>query len=167
MISKARAAAEYRFIHAKTPTMWGVTTIRLCLFIKQYIDEIQPVEILDYGCGKGQQYTDKRVHKLWKTKLPYLYDPYVEGFTKKPSTPEGFFDLVLCCDVMEHVFPDEVDEVLRQLFFYGKKVFLSIGTKPAVKKFSTGDNLHLTIQPEEWWLEKLQKYEGRYKAVFG
>ena len=155
MISKERLAFEYTRIHESTTTMSGRTTMKNKDLIKKVIDIEQTISVLDFGCGKGWQYTRQNVHKEWGIEMPHLYDPYVKGYQKLPSVGQHYYDLVLCVDVMEHILPEEVNETLYQLFFLGRAVYFHIDTKPAIKEFTDGTNFHVSLHNKEWWEKKL------------
>ena len=53
MIDKERLAKEYVWVHENTTTMSGRTTVRNKDKIKEVIDRVNPVNVLDFGCGKG------------------------------------------------------------------------------------------------------------------
>lgn len=100
---------------------------------------------LDYGCGKGGL----------KRALPDLdireYDPCVAG---KETLPEAA-DLVLCTDVLEHVEPDFLEEVLDHIKSVTRKyVMLAPSMVPAEKTLPDGRNAHLIIKPAAWWRQK-------------
>jgi len=166
MISKQRLAEEYKWVHKNTTTMSGRTTVKNSDKIKEVIQKVKPFNILDYGCGKGWQYTRDEVHKEWNIPMPTLYDPYVEEYSKLPGVGTKYFDLVLCVDVMEHILPEEVDEVLHSVFFLGNFVYFHIDTKPALKEFSCGTNFHTSLHEKDWWINKLNEYGKNYHADF-
>lgn len=101
---------------------------------------------LDYGCGKGLS--------LAFVNIPLtLYDPCI----KERSTPPVPADIVICTDVLEHIEPDCLDSVLRDLKRLTLSVgFFSIHTGPAVKVLADGRNAHLIQEGEGWWLPKLR-----------
>lgn len=113
--------------------------------------------LLDYGCGKGHQYTRWRAHETWGGIMPTLYDPGVPEFSVKPT---GKFDGVICTDVAEHIEPDDVFGFLDEVFGYAEKfVFWNISCKPAVKNLPiSGRNCHTLIQPPEWWTAMLSRH---------
>jgi len=120
---------------------------------------------LDYGCGKG----------TLATEFPQLewteYDPGIPG---KDVKPQGTFDLVTNTDVLEHVEPDLLDEVLAELVARtGKVLFLDIACYPTGKLFGEGpykgQDMHLIIEPPAWWEQRiapamkgLQLFESQY-----
>lgn len=106
---------------------------------------INAESILDYGCGK----------QTLQNAMPHLsvigYDPCIEGLDERPQPA----DLVTCTDVMEHIEPDLLDNVLDDLQFLTKKVlFVSVATRPAVKVLADGRNAHLIVEDYKWWMPK-------------
>jgi len=166
MIDKERLAKEYVWVHENTTTMSGRTTVNNKDRIKEDIDRVNPVNVLDFGCGKGWQYTRQNMHEYWGIEKPVLYDPYVAKYNKLAGYRNRYFDLVLCVDVMEHILPNEVDNILHSLFFLGNYVYFHIDTKPAIKTFSCGTNFHISLHDEDWWINKLNEYGTNWHADF-
>lgn len=102
--------------------------------------------ILDYGCGKGA------LGRALAHMLVQNYDPAIEGLDGEPSPA----DLVVSLDVLEHVEPECLDEVLDHIQRLATKgVFLTVATRPAKKTLADGRNAHLIQNNYEWWLPKL------------
>jgi hypothetical protein len=106
--------------------------------------------LLDYGCGS-------RRSLLQGVKLPPEvvyegYDPAVPAYASPPLPAE----LVCCIDVLEHIEPDLLDDVLDDLARLCDPLgFFTVHTGPAMKTLSDGRNAHLTQQDANWWLPKL------------
>lgn len=99
--------------------------------------------VLDYGAGKG-------------TLGPYLtrfgieYTPYDPATF--PKRPEGFHDLTVCLDVLEHVEEAYLNNVFEDIRNHTGKVFFSnVATRPSTKVLSDGRNAHLIQKDYEWW----------------
>lgn len=126
--------------------------------IKQLIKVYHCHSVLDYGCGKATL-SKKLRGGFWGPKNLHIqnYDPAVPEFSKSP-TP---CDMVVCTDVLEHIEPEYLPEVLNHLKEMTKKViFLSVATRPAKKTLADGRNAHLIQEKAEWWLSKLrEKFE--------
>jgi hypothetical protein len=84
--------------------------------------------------------------------------------------------MVACIDVLEHVEPDLIDNVMDDIASLAEGVvFISFDTGPAMKTLSDGRNAHLIQQPLEWWFPKFASrwdiqtvqatYEGGYFIV--
>lgn len=113
--------------------------------------------LLDYGCGKAKCWKEFNLKSQFNLDRLGLYDPGVSLYS---TLTNEIYDLVICIDVLEHVPKQHVDTVLAQIMERASKVvFLTISTRPASKKLIDGSNAHATIEPKEWWLEKLKKYE--------
>jgi hypothetical protein len=123
--------------------------------------------ILDYGCGKAKfhsiLFNNRKVPGSPMGINITPYDPAVTQFSSKPTNQ---YDLVLCIDVMEHVQEDKVNEVLKDIFSYSNKVFLTITCYPAMQTLPNGKNAHYTIKEPDWWKEKLKPYDGSYITIF-
>ena len=104
--------------------------------------------ILDYGCGKGSL-AQSLPFPIWE------YDPAIEGKNGVPRPAE----LVVCFDVLEHVEPDYLDNVLGDLVRCTNKcLFAIIDSGPADKELPDGRNAHLIQKDKDWWTAKLGQY---------
>ena len=65
-----------------------------------------------------------------------------------------------CCDVMEHIPPENVDRVLDNCLRAATHCFFSISLLSDRHGELIGETLHLTVRPYEWWLEKFQRLGG-------
>jgi hypothetical protein len=64
--------------------------------------------------------------------------------------------MVACIDVLEHIEPELLDNVLDHLQSLTELVvMLTIDSGPAGKVLSDGRNAHLIQEPMAWWLPKL------------
>lgn len=107
--------------------------------------------LLDFGCGRST------LSKSLKSYCPMLtctdYDP---GRPKKAKLPNKVFDVVTCTDVLEHVEPEFVDEVIKAIADRaGRAAYFVIDTVPANVKLPDGRNAHLTVREPVWWAHKL------------
>ena len=107
----------------------------------------------DYGAGKKNLYK-ALTHLGVKLSGYFPYDPAFPEYG--PPQPA---DLVCCIDVLEHIEPEFLENVLFQLYEITKKFgFFSISTGPASKILDDGRNAHLIQKPSSFWLSKLVKY---------
>jgi hypothetical protein len=80
--------------------------------------------------------------------------------------PNGKFDGVICTDVLEHIPEPEIDWNLWRLFAYANKfLLLTVCCRAAKKTLPSGENCHITVQPMEWWLAKVQEISENFKEV--
>ena len=64
-----------------------------------------------------------------------------------------------CTDVMEHIPPEDVDQVLANILQAAQHVFFQISCEDDVCGKLIGKPLHLSVHPFEWWLKKLQSFD--------
>ena len=139
---------EQRILH-QNPN-YGVASVEFAPMVTNIINQSGITEMIDYGAGKGRLAESiKPNHEV----LICQYDPGVKDLDEPPEPSNG---LVACIDVLEHIEPDLLDNVLDDL----KRVtlglgFFSIHTGPAVKVLSDGRNAHLIQENYMWWLPKL------------
>ena len=138
---------------------YGVASVQYAPIVAQVLQQINAAELLDYGAGKG------RLGETLKTLLPNPprirhYDPARPEWAATPEPCES----VACIDVLEHIEPDLIDNVLDDLqrVTLGHGVF-TVHTGPAVKLLSDGRNAHLIQQPPAWWLPKFME---RFELAF-
>lgn len=119
----------------------------------------KPRSILDYGCGRSDL-----VAHFWLDGARRIarYDPAIPVYR---DMPEGDFDLVLCCDVLEHVPMAYVDKVLKQVLSKGALAFFTISLKLARARLPDGRNAHVTVLSREEWLRWLGDYFGTITAI--
>lgn len=104
--------------------------------------------VLDYGCGKATLGAMLAADGF----AVQNYDPAMEAFAAPPRPA----DLVVCNDVLEHIEPDCIDDVLADIARLSRRLAaLTVATVPAAKTLPDGRNAHLIVQPLEWWLSRL------------
>lgn len=92
-------------------------------YIKQTVERLGIESILDYGCGKGQQYewinphTGKTMEQNWGIEVA-KYDPAYPKFDKMPR---GRFDLVLCTHTLNFVPTTDHAWVVDKLYGLARK----------------------------------------------
>jgi hypothetical protein len=132
---------------------YGVMSVYYAPAVHGLLEKLGARSLSDYGAGKK---------RLWSTLLErglqgveyYPYDPaFPEYGEPKPA------DLVTCIDVLEHIEPELLVNVIRELHglvrHYG---LFTVHTGPAGKVLPDGRNAHLIQQPSDWWLSLLGQY---------
>ena len=136
-------------LHQTKPS-YGAGGYKDAKVVKRLIKQYQCADVLDYGCGKA---TLSRSLGWFAPKV-YNYDPAIPEYSVSPVPA----DLVVCTDVLEHLEPEYLGNVLDNLRDMTKKVlYLSVATRPAKKVLSDGRNAHLIQEPAEWWLPLLRQ----------
>lgn len=101
---------------------------------------------VDYGCGQGH------LARLLSKFEVEEYDPCIEGKDEEPARA----DVVVCADVMEHIEPECLDEVLLHIRALTKKFALFvIATGPSRKVMADGRPAHLIVEDAGFWFQKL------------
>ena len=62
-------------------------------------------------------------------------------------------DVGFCTDVMEHIPPDDVETVLRNIMASTPRAFFQISTVEDVFGKTIGQPLHLSVHPHAWWMD--------------
>jgi hypothetical protein len=110
--------------------------------VKEIAESMGTTDILDYGCGKS----------TLSMQFPYAikqYDPAILRFSALPEPA----DLVVCTDVLEHIEPDLIGNVMKHLQTLTRKgIFAVAATGPSLKYLPDGRNAHLIVETPRWWL---------------
>jgi hypothetical protein len=126
----------------------GVSTKKWYPAVTQFAHVIGAHAMLDYGSGKGA------MGKALSHLMVVNYDPSVEDFNETPDPT----DLVVSLDVLEHIEPECIENVLDDIHRCARKgVFLTINMLPAEKTLADGRNAHILQRPIEWWLPRLMQ----------
>lgn len=144
--------AEQANLH-KNPD-YGVASVHYAPMVSKVCNQYGVKELLDYGCGKARLMTALEVdHKM----DIQLYEPSNPEWADLPEPSE----MVACIDVLEHIEPNKLDNVLDDLQRVTQSIGLfTVATTPAMKTLSDGRNAHLIIEPASWWLPKImQRFE--------
>lgn len=106
--------------------------------------------VLDYGCGQGH------LGRLMRPDYDVReYDPAIPG---KDAQPEPA-DVVVCADVLEHIEPELLDDVLAHIRDLTQiRAVLVIATGPSAKLMADGRAAHLIVENGEWWRDKLSAF---------
>lgn len=130
---------------------YGMASVKFAPEVTKIIDKYDVKEMLDYGSGKG------RLSESIKPGHPLdicQYDPGMEDIDEPPGPSE----LVCCIDVLEHIEPELIDNVLDDLKRCTIRLgYFTIHTGPAGKVLPDGRNAHLIQQPFTWWMPKIEE----------
>lgn len=158
--------------------------VNLPMFLEAYpavAEEDKALDIVDWGCGTGraslllldagfdvtlvdfasncldEEVSDQVVSEEASCEFNDRVNPFkfVEHDLSKKIKLRAQFGY--CCDVMEHIPPDQVDDVLEVILENSRNVFFQIcttedhfGKHPAINH-----PLHLSVHGYQWWLNKL------------
>jgi len=137
---------EQRELHESNPG-YGMASVKFAPMVDDFIRQLHVPTLLDYGAGKG-----RLAENLTEPVRVTEYDP---GIKEKAICPAGPFRFVVCIDVLEHIEPECLEDVLDDLQAKTKNHLLAtVHCGPAKKVLSDGRNAHLTQQPASWWMLK-------------
>jgi len=137
-----------------------------------FLKEVKPDSlIIDYGCGTGRAGV-KMVEKGHDVLLVDFADN-----CRDAEAADIFFlkwDLTYpiphkseygyCTDVMEHIPPDDVETVIKNIMTASTTVFFQISNIDDHLGVMIGSPLHLTVKPIKWWSELFTSLG--YKILF-
>lgn len=149
---------------AKYELMWTHPEYRevapgeLCAQV--FIDKFNPHgKVIDFGCGTGRgalklkehgcdmlllDFTDNSRDLPAKT-LPFKRADLTQPLEIEPA------EYGYCTDVMEHIEPEKVEDVINNIMAKCNKCFFQISTVPDSMGVLIGQDLHLTVRPLVWW----------------
>lgn len=154
MLISDEYVAEQRRMHENE--RYGAASKKFAGEVAALIRKRKPSSILDYGAGKQAL---AQALALYPASIT-AYDP---GVPEISELPPGRFDLVCCIDVLEHVEPEFLHDVIQSLADKtAGAAFITIHTGPAGKTLSDGRNAHLIQKPIRWWTKRLK---GVFKTV--
>jgi hypothetical protein len=156
MLISSSYRKEQQRLHGNS--RYGAASKKFADIVHALIDAEAPETMLDYGAGKCALRTalgdmPVAIHE---------YDPCVRRISKHPK---GVFDMVCCIDVLEHIEPELLGDVLKDIrAMTGKLAFFTVHTGPAGKFLSDGRNAHLIQQPMKWWKARLKSHFRQVEA---
>jgi len=138
--------AQQRELHAREPS-YGTSGSRWRDKARE-LSEWGRLAILDYGAGRCT--LAKALGPAYRVTN---YDPAVAELSTKPSA----HPIVVCGDVMEHIEPDLMYNVLADIRLLTMRTALFvINCGPARKVLSDGRNAHINIRTPARWAEALE-----------
>lgn len=128
--------------------------------------------LADFGAGTGRATAWFRDHWIEATAIDFAEDalettvPFVAACLWDMPADLGPFDHGFCADVMEHIPTEKVDAVLRGIASRVRRgCFFQIAMFHDGMGALIGKTLHLTVQPADWWTERMLKHFGKLTDV--
>lgn len=144
---------EYRKVleaeHAAGP--WGTMSLQLAPRVAELMALHGAKTVLDYGAGYGNLATS-----LGNIAPHVTVIPYEPGRPEWAAIPEPV-EFVACIDVLEHVEPELVNNVLDDLRRVTLKTGLfNISLRPARRVLNNGWNAHISLFTAEDWMTRIR-----------
>ena len=126
--------------------------------LKKFKETIQPQfkywnikSVLDYGGGgsdwdKKDFYGEQSARDFFNLEKIISYEP-ARNYHDIESC-----DCVICFDVLEHVYLNDLNDVLTHIYSHALKlVIIQVACYRAAALLPTGENAHITVRPPIWW----------------
>jgi SAM-dependent methyltransferase len=120
----------------------------------------RPEFVVDFGCGGNEFIRELRRRGVdgsgidWAGADADLIAPMHD--VKKLR--DGIADVITSFDALEHLLPEDVEPVLREMRRVAKpgaRFIFSISTRAS--SYAGVRNLHRTVQPRGWWIKQIEK----------
>ena len=161
-----RAPDEALSEKEKYHRMWSMLSYRQDSPAERIVDtilkQLQPTgRIIDFGCGTGRAAARISAKGHDVVLVDFASNcrdeeaaglPFIELDLSEPMPLRERFGY--CIDVMEHIPPDQVDNVIRNIMGSASSVFFQISTVSDKMGAMINRSLHLSVHPHKWWREK-------------
>ena len=158
---RARERAKYLHL-AETSQSYGASNHGKAA--TDWVLAARPGYVADFGCGRNQFVRTLRDHGVRGVGIDLAFpEADIRAPVHAVPLPDSCADVTTSFDVLEHLLEDEVPEALaemRRIARPGGRFVLTVSDRPS-KILALGENLHPTVQPESWWLERIADAGGR------
>ena len=132
---------------------YGEASLSFAPIVAEIIKKVNIKSLSDYCAGKKNLLLGINNNGIKDIK----YFPYDPAFPEYGGPVAS--QLVCCIDVLEHIEPELIDNVIQDLAGIVTNLgFFSIHMGPAKKILADGRNAHLIQNPSSWWLAKIVKH---------
>ena len=123
--------------------------------------------VLDYG-GGGSDWdasgfdtgTKQSAKQFFQIQSVHTFEP-ARGLMEKKKA-----DCVVCMDVLEHIFIEDIPKVVSELFSLSKKLLVvNVACYKAVALLPNGENAHITVRGADWWKGVFDVISSNYKNI--
>lgn len=154
MLISSDYASQNAKLHETNPH-YGAWSHRWADYVLDLMRVLEAATIVDYGCGKAT--LARAMAQAGNVPAPLTLTSYDPAIPKYAQAPEPA-DLVVCTDVLEHIEPDCLGDVLADIRRCTvKAAFVVIATRPSSSFLPDGRNAHLIQKGAQWWLPRLRR----------
>lgn len=79
-------------------------------------------------------------------------------FPEINSIPLDSADFLINTDVLEHIYEEDINKVLKDIFNISEICYFNISTRLASTILPNGENAHCTVREASWWLKKIKEF---------
>jgi ubiquinone/menaquinone biosynthesis C-methylase UbiE len=137
----------------------------------EYIKTLNIQSLLDVGCGKGVFVNDMST----MFNIPYVYGldiasvrlgkhiqneniNWIDSQAHDIPMNDNSIEYITSFDCLEHVLQEDVDAIVDEFHrVCTKGLILRITYRQAHERSKDGEVLHMTVQPQDWWIEKFSR----------
>ena len=134
--------------------------------LKKIVEFFDAKNGLDYGSG-GSNLNETKLANGVKF-IDYIGLQKIQSFEPARNKKKKYkCDIVLCFDVLEHVFINDVPWVLNDLFKYATKcIVINVACYNAAALLPNGENAHITVRPPSWWLGQIECISSIHPDIY-
>jgi hypothetical protein len=134
--------------------------------IKKIVEHFNAKNCLDYGSGGSDLNKTKLVNG--EKFIDYVGLNKIKSFEPaRNKKKKDKCDIVLCFDVLEHVFINDVPWVINDLFKYATKcIVINVACYNAAALLPNGENAHITVRPPSWWLGQIECISSLHPEIY-
>ena len=134
--------------------------------IKKIVEYFNAKNGLDYGSGGSDLNKTKLVNG--EKFIDYVGLKKIKSFEPaRNKKKKDKCDIVLCFDVLEHVFINDVPWVINDLFKYATKcIVINVACYNAAALLPNGENAHITVRPPSWWLGQIECISSLHPEIY-
>ena len=123
--------------------------------------------VLDYG-GGGSDWdapnfdlkTNQSAKEFFEIQHVDKFEP-ARGLLEKKRA-----DCVVCMDVLEHIFIEDIPKVVAELFALSKKLLVvNVACYKAAALLPNGENAHITVRSPDWWKGVFDTTSNSYENI--
>ena len=134
---------------------------------KQQISDEKIKTVLDYG-GGGSDWnapnfdpkTNQSAKDFFQLQQVDKFEP-ARGLMEKKKA-----DCVVCMDVLEHIFIQDIPKVVSELFALSKQLLVvNVACYKAAALLPNGENAHITVRSPDWWKGVFDAISSGYENI--
>tara|TARA_Y100001935_G_C17224352_1_gene466975 strand:+ start:387 stop:1058 length:672 start_codon:yes stop_codon:yes gene_type:complete len=121
--------------------------------------------LLDYG-GGGSDWEKNDFHNNQSATEYFNLEKVINFEPARMKNDLGESDCVVCFDVLEHIYFNDLNFVLHNIYSNAKKlVVLQIACYEAAALLPSGENAHVTVRPPLWWKGFVDSFSIKFPKI--
>ena len=130
--------------------------------VYDFVEKQRPRSLIDWGCAQGNL-----LHRLEQDFAIEKLAGFDPGNPIYRTVPDGVYDCLVSCDVVEHFEPDELGASLGLMQSkFARAAFIIVACYPAKKTLADGRNAHLIVENCAWWMQRITQEFDQCQIVW-